>query len=879
MAFILKDPSNKEMDRFIKQLKQAGGEKDVDSAWQGLFRYYYEYLNKIPGVHTELHNFLDTDGYLERTTMVGSSNILMEFKHKTNLDKLEDRIRIIVQLIYYMKKIQQEGYVLPNILVGADENQAFVLYAPNFYSYLDDGSYKFGEVAPSAAFQKDTKLVSDLMEDHNITTWTYSFNNNKEQNRYNIRTFFQEINQYSEDTQTKLKVEPKNIALLFDVFKDMALPEGTRKKMESVAEVGLFMQLLKGEQTGEYYQHPIKPNVLVTPNAEIEVNSTFMNAFFKRYDRNLTPVQIDELTAIADRLIEDEDRRFTGDFWTPTIWALRADEMMREAISEDYKETSLIWDPAAGTSNLTRDFSYTDLYVSTLHKPELDLGMQYNPESKAKFQYDFLNDDVELNPTDNPDPSEWKMPDTLFNALLDASKTGKRVIFYSNPPYLTVGNMGRDGSSKEGATTTLVNEMMSREGWGNSRQQMYAQFFARVYKLVEDFGINNVYIAFFTKTTQFSGGSYWEEFNNKLLSKYKHIKGNLLQSSEFSDTSDSWGITFSVYKKCELIQNIDRITELSLEEKVLTDTGVIIREINTMRVNMLEDANMLSKWVREGIPKKQQKLTYETPNLSNALEETKATGKPSGKLYSGSLGYMVFGGNSVGEGLRDVCIFTSAAHRGKGFNVYPSNFNNSVVGYSARRVIKPTWYTDKIGYKKPDTTKEGYGDFVNDSLVYSIFDNQSFQAAYRMWENPRKEDTYFSNTTTPGKWANQWFWMSLDEMKDLSNQHNIHDVFNDTRGDEDRFVYNEIQTREFSPEAQKVLDLARQIVIETMPARKIMIQTHPEFYLQAWDAGWYQIKKILDNYPLELKGEFDLALKELRSKIEDGVYEYDMLVR
>lgn len=121
--------------------------------------------------------------------------------------------------------------------------------------------------------------------------------------------------------------------------------------------------------------------------------------------------------------------------------------------------------------------------------------------------------------------------------------------------------------------------------------------------------------------------------------------------------------------------------------------------------------------------------------------------------------------------------------------------------------------------------------------------------------------------------------MSLDEMKDLANQHNIHDLFNDTRGDEDRFVYNEIQTCTFSPEVRKVLELARQIVIETMPARKIVLQTHPEFYLQAWDAGWYQFKKILDNYPLELNGEIDLALKALRSKIEEGVYHSEMLVK
>lgn len=882
MAFILKEPSNKVMDRFIKQLNQSEIEKDVDFAWHGLFRYYYEDLNKMQGVYTKLSNPLDTDGYLERTTMVGSSNILMEFKHETNLDTIHDRVRIIAQLIYYMKKLQQNGYALPNILVGADDNQAFVLYAPNFYSYLDDDSYQFGTVAPSEAYRTDIKLVSDLTEDHNVTTWTYSFNNNTKQNRHNIRTFFQEINQYSEGTQTKIKVEPKNIALLFDVFKEMALPEGTRKKMGSVAEVGLFMQLLKGEQTGEYYQHPVKPNILVTPNGNIEVNSTFMNAFFKRYDRNLTPVQIDDLTAIADRLIADEDRRFTGDFWTPTIWALRADEMMREAISEDYKETSLIWDPAAGTSNLTRDFSYSDLYVSTLHQPELELGMQYNPESKAKFQYDFLNDDVELNPTDNPDPSEWKMPDTLFNALLDASKTGKRVIFYTNPPYGKAGNLKKEGKALAGIANNKVNDIMLKDKMDKASAQLYAQVMYRTIKIIEDFGITNAWIAYFTKPLHFTFESY-TKFRQRFFSDYEYEKGNMFDSSQFSDTQKGWPVTFSIYKKrdVEYTGDIDGVMEFTVS---IEDVEIIGGEKHIVNKGFkvyrpIKADEQLSKWVREPLKGHIVQSKKEYPKMSNPFNLVTQNKKTWGKLAEGSLGWMQFNANTVEYGLKYVWIMTTGCSAHAGFNVLTHNFDRAVVGYSARRVVTPNKENEKDQWKKPNINKPNYGTFINDSLVYSLFDNQSFQASYRGLEDPFNEGTQFSNTNTPGKWANQWFWMSLDEMKDLANQHNIHDLFNDTRGDEDRFVYNEIQTRTFSPEAQKVIDLARQIVVETMPARKIMIQTHPEFYLQAWDAGWYQIKKILDNYPLELKGEFDLALKELRSKIEEGVYYYEMLVR
>src|SRR5699024_1999356 len=104
-------------------------------------------------------------------------------------------------------------------------------------------------------------------------------------------------------------------------------------------------------------------------------------------------------------------------------------------------------------------------------------------ESKAKFQYDFLNDDVDLNPTDNPDSSEWKMPETLFNALLDASKTGKRVIFYSNPPYGTANNADKAGGSKKGMANTKMSMYMKQHKWGQSSQQLYAQFFARALKI------------------------------------------------------------------------------------------------------------------------------------------------------------------------------------------------------------------------------------------------------------------------------------------------------------------------------------------------------------------------------------------------------------
>src|SRR5699024_3973639 len=198
------------------------------------------------------------------------------------------------------------------------------------------------------------------------------------------------------------------------------------------------------------------------------------------------------------------------------------------------------------------------------------------------------------------------------------------------------------------------------------------------------------------------------------------------------------------------------------------------------------------------------------------------------------------------------------------------------------------WYNDKDKFSEPDedtinNNRDLWNEFVNDALIFSLYDNQSFQASYRGTPTYNPEWADYSNTGIRGKWVNEWFWMSKDEVLELANDNNIQDVYNDARTDTDRYIYREIQKREFSPEALRVLNLARELVKETMYGRKLLIDDKPELHLRAWDAGWYQIKQIIKEVPTDeviaLKVEFDEALKVLRSKIEESVYYFGMLVR
>ena len=89
---------------------------------------------------------------------------------------------------------------------------------------------------------------------------------------------------------------------------------------------------------------------------------------------------------------------------------------------------------------------------------------------------------------------------------------------------------------------------------------------------------------------------------------------------------------------------------------------------------------------------------------------------------------------------------------------------------------------------------------------------------------------------------------------------------------------------ELSPQAQEVLDIATELLTISMKDREHWHyeneKDYPElehgYNLQAWDAGYYQLKKLWREYP-ELWKEFQEAYKKLEDKMRPMVYELGFL--
>ncbi|MDK6748086.1 hypothetical protein QP367_25070, partial [Citrobacter sp. UMB8248A] len=67
--------------------------------------------------------------------------------------------------------------IRPNVICGADQSKAFVLYAPNFYDYLKH-NYNW-KCRPSDAYRQDPQLMMDLITDRNLSVWVYEFDYRK----------------------------------------------------------------------------------------------------------------------------------------------------------------------------------------------------------------------------------------------------------------------------------------------------------------------------------------------------------------------------------------------------------------------------------------------------------------------------------------------------------------------------------------------------------------------------------------------------------------------------------------------------------------------------------------------------------------------------
>ena len=841
-----------------------------------------EAYNKDPNnpeyIWTSIH---DTDGYF--TENIGSNlfnqnpnfyknfavlRLLLEAKYQEDFQVAYVRCQTLLQAVYYLKKFELAGDPKPNVVLIGDINECFVVAGSTLDRYLKENLD--WNIAPSSAgtAPENQKFVLQMVDDTGITPFVYEVSDP----RVDLNLVLSTINLYAQGTRLyKIQVNEHNIRLAYDRFINSVIRVNA-KKFEPDELVSIFIQSLIAPN--KCYLVPNTVNKLHLANGkEITVDSHAYVAFFGMYEKSYTPREKRIFTEVADRLIEETKRRFHGDFWTPSAWADQAHKELDKLYGSDWREKFVIWDSSCGSKNLTRDYSFNELYLSTLHQSELDISQSYNPSSIA-FQMDFLNDDIDMNPNTDPD-TLIKVPKELFNAL----KADKPVLFLGNPPYATANEAGAKGKSKQGVAKTAVSKIMRNEDAGSASQQLLAQFIWRIVKLKKDFNLSNCVIAFFINPIFFSPSPYWANFRKNIFSNFGFKFGFIFPAGDFADVSSNWGVGFIVLDSHETQVDIwdENIPHSWKFDALYLNENGNITKLGEKRLFHWPEKYSLSFWIREPIKAlRPARVDWDCAQLSSGLKCSFAKGKPSGNLLKDSIGYMVNVANNVYNSSTDTWIVSSSAYKGHGVNVTPENFERTVVNFAVRHLVKDNWLVHIDEYHIPDVSLDGYQEFLEDSVIFSLFSSRSNQTSVKDLEGPNGLVFSFDN---------QWFPWSKDEMKVLANKYNQDDMYNTIISDKERFVHEWLKKHTRSKEAQKVLDLAFEVIKETFPLRA----ANPTFsskegcldlHLNRWDAGWYQINFLIKQAKQEKNPKviaFKKAYGFLASKLRKQICNFGFL--
>ena len=301
-----------------------------------------------------------------------------------------------------------------------------------------------------------------------------------------------------------------------------------------------------------------------------------------------------------------------------------------------------------------------------------------------------------------------------------------------------------------------------------------------------------------------------------------------------------------------------------IDEKSYESSIIDYSEYPTKNFYNLDNQISMSEWIRQEV---KNLKTFDAPQMSSAIS-VKTNGTMRGRSVKNHMGYLLIKGNNIYNNCTGVCMTSECYANGNGLSVITENFHKVCAVFTARKTIKPDWLNCKDEYMAPDENHKDYEQWNKDAIVYSLFNTSSNQSSLR---NVDYKDKVWQI-------ENQWFWMSRKEMMVLADNYKNNDLYKDAKKyDQDRHVYNLLKSTNLSNDAKELLEIASELVRESFKHRESFNEEHPEYQINNWDAGWYQIKAMLKIFMKDKLDKFNQLYKAFENRMREGVYKFGFL--
>jgi len=620
-------------------------------------------------------------------------------------NKKTDIYAMLTQLLLTAKKTYQSGEITPPPLIGCFDPETFAFF--NFADFI--GLYNRGVadwgITPSnhsgAEFKKFQKIVEATANPRSTfhVKTPEGVEELKDYVKKNIGRDGEQLTLF-EGSGDGLEITLTNLQRIFNIWMDevkpqIAVSENEWKDLQQngVYPSDFFLADVYGDaetgnteiaemkvifRNGEYRVGENIGAKSITPYDFKDKHEAHRN-FWGKYkrpprsakipDEKITPYN--EILERKDLLVPHDIMGQKGAFFTPPVLVEKAHEAIEAVLGKDWQKNYYVWDCACGTGNLLAGLTNRkNLFASTIDESDVRIIHEILKGLIFKenaFQFDFLNDSFD------------KLPEKLRKIIESPEERGKLIVLI-NPPYTdSSANILKTKGKKAGSSDTRVKEQYSEKLEG-AANELFMQFLIRIYCELGD-----CYIAEFSKLKLL--------FAPKFRTARRHFQAKLLScfivpAEMFDNVEGNFPIGFKIWdtKIKEPFENIEAAVYNKKVEKernkyILNYDGKELISPWMIKYNSDENIGSLN-WTASDF--QQQSLT----SVEN-------------RIYKGHYTKV----NISNTNLDKVCVF-----------------------FAVRWAIKADWLNDRDQFLAP-VTQDFDADFVNDCLIYTIFDGQNHISA------------------------------------------------------------------------------------------------------------------------------------------------------
>lgn len=535
-----------------------------------------------------------------------------------------------------------------------------------------------------------------------------------------------------------------------------------------------------------------------------------------------------------DSLLPLDERSFKGAYYTPLHIVDKAYDLLTQTLGKNWQQNYIVWDMCCGVGNLeVKHSNHRNIFMSTLDQADIDvMRASRTCVAATKFQYDYLNDDV-----DEQGQVDYtltnKVPGPLRQAIADAkagTKGAKKILVLMNPPYGETGSGVRKGdTNKKGIERSKVNRAMAS---GYASKELFVQFLTRISQ-----ELPSATLAMFS-TLKYVNAPNFDQFRQQWRARY--LGGFVVHSKAFDGIKGDFPIGFLVWDTSQ-DEPIHRVAVDSLEKD-----GTYVGRKTFFNLPV---STYLNSWIDK--PKTNEELALP---LSNAI--TVSMNPRLKKSCDNSIGYLYASNNDIQHAGMETCVTSSIFTGGNGGGLYVNENNlwQVAVVFSVRRIVKPTWLSDRDQFLQP--SGELPDEFKNDCLVWMLFNGSNLSAG------------------ADGLEWNGRQWSLVNHFIPFTEA----EVGASERFESD-FMSAYLSGLELSTEARHVMDEGRKLW-RRFHVMRFEKKIRDEFRLNRPDVGWYQIRRALeanaDSETVDFE-PFKEAYAALSAKLRPQVFKYGFL--